>query len=368
MKDIINRIGSKNLIKLAIILIVVVICIVGFSLIYYNFFYQKSFEEIEAIMEQASKEYYSENENKLPKVIGESTEIDVNTLVNGDYMRSVADYLKNEDIACKASVRVTNVDNKYRFNPLLDCGRYHKYEFISDYIKKHTTIVTERDGLYQVGENLLFRGEKINNYVSFAGSKWRIIRIENNKLILIYSGRLERRIWDDRFNVERKGIYGINNYSLSRIRDYLGNLYNGKSFMQTNDKLLLSNFTLQAGKVGENDDDHSGDLAKSSPLSNQYIGLITVYDFMNASLDGSCKVASNQSCSNYNYLADYDYSYWTLTGNKDTTHEVFVVSSEDGLFLKSASSNAFVRPVIAISDDAIYVSGNGTKKKPYVFK
>ena len=72
MKDMIDRIGSKNLIKMGIIMIIVVICIVGFSLIYYNFFYRKSFAEIEAVMVEAAKEYYSENEDKLPKVMGGS--------------------------------------------------------------------------------------------------------------------------------------------------------------------------------------------------------------------------------------------------------------------------------------------------------
>ena len=131
MKDIISRIGSRNLIKMGIISIVVIICIVGFSLIYYNFFYRKSYKEIEDIMVEAAKQYYSENENRLPKTIGQSIEIKAETLISGDYMKSIAEYVKNEDIACKAVVNVTNVNNNYRFNPLLDCGRYYSYVKIS---------------------------------------------------------------------------------------------------------------------------------------------------------------------------------------------------------------------------------------------
>ena len=89
---------------------------------------------------------------------------------------------------------------------------------------------------------------------------------------------------------------------------------------------------------------------------------------MNASLDGNCKVASNQTCANYNFLSNYERNYWTLTGDKNTTYKVFKVFSDEGLSLATASSNAYIRPVVAISDDAIYVSGNGSSKNPYCFK
>ncbi len=368
MKDLIPKLDSKNLIKLGMIAIIVIICIVGFSLIYYNFFYRKSFEEIENIMTYAAKEYYAEHRKELPKVEGESVEVKSNTLVSGDYMKSISEYVKDEDIACKASVRVTNTNNKYRFNPLLDCGRYYKYEFINDYIKNNEKIVTEGEGLYQIGENFVYRGEKLNNYVKFANTNWQIIRIENNKLILIYNEKINSTIWDDRYNESKKSNVGINTYNVSRIKDYLDNIYKSSSLFKIEDKLLMSNYTLLAGKVGENDDDHNGELVKTTPITNQYIGLINVSDYMNASIDTNCKTISNNSCSNYNYLANYEYNYWTITADKDTTNKVFKYYADEGISLATASSSGYIRPVIAITNDAKYVSGDGTRKKPYVFK
>lgn len=368
MKDLFLKIGTKNLIRAGIAAIIVIICIVGFSLIYYNFFYRKSFEEIESIMVDAAKQYYSEHQKKLPKVVGESSEVKVSTLVSGDYMKSITDYVKNEDVACKASVKVTNTNNNYRFNPLLDCGRYYKYEYIIDHIKNNEKIVTESDGLYQIDEKLVYRGEKVKNYVRFANATWRIIRIENNKLVLIDSEKIKDVYWDNRYNSDKDSNVGINNYNVSRIRDYLEKLYKGNSLFTDSDKLLLSNYTLQVGKVGEEDDDRSGNLAKSSLLASQYIGLISINDFMNASLDSKCTIADSPNCGNYNYLANYDYNYWTMTADKNSTHKVFKFIFEEGTSLANASSIAYVRPVVAITSDAVYVSGNGTASKPYIFK
>ena len=372
MSDFIKKIGSKNLIKLGIFTIIIIICLIGFSLIYYNFLYKKSYEEIENIMVNAAKSYYSKNKDELPKTIGESTELKVSKLVSGEYMKSIQEYTKDEDIACKAIVNVTNVNNNYRFNPLLDCGRYHSYEFIVDKIKKEK-IVTEGAGLYQIDEDLVYKGEKINNYVKFAGKNWRIIRISQDKLYLVYNDELDnsdkiKTQWDDRYNVSRDTNVGINNYNVSRIKDNLIKLYKGTTLFDDEDKLLLSNFTLNIGKIGENEDDRKGTIAKSSTLSNQYIGLLSGYDFMISSLDKDCNKITNPACANYNYLSNYNYTYWTLTGNKDTTYEVYIYYEEEGLVLTRANSIGYIRPVISIAKDAIYVSGNGSTSNPYEFK
>ena len=155
MKETVTQVGSKSLIKMVIVLIVIIVGVILFSLIYYNFFYRKSYSEIENIMVEAAKEYYTDHKEHLPKTIGDTTEVKLSTLVSGDYMKSIAEYVKDEDVACKASVNVTNVNNNYRYNPLLDCGRYYDYEFMVDHIKDRQKIVTEKDGLYQMGEELV---------------------------------------------------------------------------------------------------------------------------------------------------------------------------------------------------------------------
>lgn len=372
MSEIINeyikKIGTKNLIIIGIVFISVITCAVIGSLIYYNFFYKKSFSEIEDIMINAAKSYYSKNKDELPENISESTQIEVSTLVSQEYMKSIADYTKDEDIACNASVNVTNINNTYRYTPLLDCGDDYKYETIINHIKENEPIVTEKEGLYQIDNDLIFRGEKLKNYVKFANHNWRIIKISDDKIYLILTDTLERTIWDDRYNSERNNNYGINDYSVSRIRDYVNKLYTGNSIFSDEDKLLLANFNLNIGKIGETDDGKSAELEQSNVIENQYIGLITVRDFMNASLDATCKTPENRSCTNYNFLSDYDYNFFTMTGDKDKSYNIYQASKTSGLYLTRASYKGYVRPVISITKDALYVSGNGTSKKPYIFK
>lgn len=368
MSEYIKKIGSKNLIIIGIVFIAIITCAVGGSLIYYNFFYKKSYNEIEDIMTTAAKNYYAKNKDELPKEIGESTEVKVSTLVSREYMKSIAEYVKNEDVACKATVNVTNVNNSYRYTPLLDCGNYYKYETVVNHIKEQEPIITEKEGLYEMNEELVFRGEKLNNYVSFASHKWRILKIANDKLYLIFDEKLEKKTWDDRYNEDRKNNVGINDYSLSRIRDYMNELYNGNSLFSTSDKLLLSNFNLNIGKVGENEDGKNIELERSSIIENQFVGLITIRDYMNASLDNNCTTAASPSCANYNFIVNYEYNFHTMTGDKNTSYYIYQIDGSNGAYTIRASSNGYVRPVIAIAKDAIYVSGNGTEKKPYKFK
>lgn len=368
MKEYIKKIGSRNLIIIGIVAISVITCIVGGSLIYYKFFYKKSFNEIEEIMVNAAKRYYSNNPKNLPKEIGESAEVKVSKLVSKEYMESIADYVKNEDVACKASVNVTNVNNTYRYVPLLDCGKYYKYETIVEHIKSNEPIVTEKEGLYEINEELIFKGEIINNYVSFAGHNWRIIKIVDNKLYLIFNDKLEKQAWDNRYNKDRKSNIGINDYGVSRIRNYLNDLYSSDKIFSKNDKLLLSNFNLNIGKVGETEDGRNIELEKTNIIENQFIGLITIRDYMNASLDTNCTTAASPSCSNYNFITNYEYNFHAMTADKNSSYYIYQLEETSGAYTTRASSNGYTRPVIAIAKDAIYVSGNGTSSKPYKFK
>lgn len=366
MDDLIKKIGTKNLITITITIVVIIICIVGGAIIYHNFFYKKSFSEIENIMTTAAKNYYTNHEKKLPNKFGQTNNINVSTLISGEYMQPISEYLKDDEILCKGSVNVTNNNGKYRYTPLLDCGKDYNYKTLLNYIQENEKIVTSGEGLYSLNEELVFRGEKINNYVKFNGQNWRIVKITNDKIILIYNDEPKKVIWDNRYNIEKLSNAGINNYLVSRIRDSINDLY--KNLFSAKNQLLLSNFNLEIGKVGENDNDKSGEIEKTTIVENQYIGLLPIYDYMNASLDTNCNSTTNPSCSNYNYLINYEYNWWTITGDKNTSFYVYQISGEEGAYTIKSSSNGYLRPIIAITPDALYVSGKGTINKPYTFR
>ena len=172
----------------------------------------------------------------------------------------------------------------------------------------------------------------------------------------------------NRYNNEKKSKIGINNYELSRARDYVNNLYKENTLFTDEEKLLISNYNLYIGKRSLNDEDKTGLTEKEKILENQYIGLLPAYDYINASIDPTCKSVNTESCNNYNYLATYDNSWWLLTGVKDNTYEAYKIEGGRTLYSSKSSTKARIKPVIALIKDTLYVSGDGSKEKPYKIK
>ena len=159
-----------------------------------------------------------------------------------------------------------------------------------------------------------------------------------------------------------------NPYPYINLADYLvlTSLYEGNSLINDNDKLLLASHNIEIGKRATSDTDKSGNLEKASLVERQFISLLPAYDFLNASLDSNCTTTTAVSCTNYNYLAKYKLSWWLATANAKNTHHIYKIDNSIGL--ANASSNAYVRPVIYLTKDAIYVSGDGSNENPYVVR
>ena len=86
-----------------------------------------------------------------------------------------------------------------------------------------------------------------------------------------------------------------------------------------------------------------------------------------ASLDSNCEKVRDGACQNYNYLSKYSGEWWTITPNAVDTHNVYQITR--GIINTSNSSiSKLVRASIYLNNDVIYVSGDGSKESPYVFK
>ena len=88
---------------------------------------------------------------------------------------------------------------------------------------------------------------------------------------------------------------------------------------------------------------------------------------MNASLDTNCTTGTSPSCVNYNYLSKYIYRWWTITATTLNTYNVYQISYGQPILI-SCSSSAYVRPVVHLAKDTVYVSGEGTVENPYIVK
>ena len=129
----------------------------------------------------------------------------------------------------------------------------------------------------------------------------------------------------------------------------------------------LVGYKLCVGKVDINQTVNNNTYECSKVIENTKIGLLTVSDYMSASTDSNCINPTSYSCKNYNYLVK-SASWWLVSASTSSTYETYIVSSF-GIIEKAKSSRvARVRPVIHLSSNTKYTSGNGTEQKPYVIK
>lgn len=368
MKDFIAGLDKKKAIYLIGGIVIIILIFFVFNIIGTKFFAKNSYTQIENVMKNAAIKYYNDNKDDLPKNNGDSEEIDDSTLSDKKYMKSMERLLNDKKKSCIGNVRVTNVNNNYKYTSILDCGDDYKTISFIDYLKENNEIVDNGDGMYSLNGNLVYRGENVNNYVSINGKTFRIIKIEEDEIVLILSDKLVSSNWDNRYNSEKKSKVGINEYGVSRIYEYLQELFEGEEFLTSENKLLLTSFNVSIGKRDITSTDKSGDVENAEVYENQFIGLIPVYDFLNASLDSNCVSTNSTACVNYNYLVNFDRSYWTSTGDVNTTHKVYKIDTGLGVELSNASTSALIQPVIHISNDAMYVSGDGSLNSPYEIK
>ena len=358
--------NKKMIITVVVFFVVIIVLLFGGAFIYNKLNSKQTFSEVETNMKNAAIKYYEKASDELPTENNETTVVSDPELVNSELMKSVNKQLGADGYTCSGKVVVTNVNGNYRYNPILDCGNEYTTTKFIDYINNNVGTVESGNGLYNMNNELVFRGDNVNNYITISNKNYRIVKITEEHVVAIYTEKLESIKWDDRYNIDEDSKFGINDYSVSRIRDYLNELYEGNTLLSNKDKLLVTSYDVKIGKRNSKDTDKSGSLESSVILEDQYIGLLPVYDYLNASLDANCTSTTSESCLNYNYLAKYRYNWWTGTANNDNTSKVFIVS--DRIATVHANSSAYVRPVLYLASDVIYVSGDGSQESPYVIK
>lgn len=324
-----------------------------------------SFDKVEQQMQDAAKAYYKDRVSELPGNNGGQVEVDALTLKEAGKIKDLSKITKKGAV-CTGKVVVEKNGDYYLYTPYLDCGETYKTISLTDKIKSDNPVVTEKDGLYQIGDNLVFRGENVNNYVSFAGKKWRIIRINNDgTLRLLQDDITYTGVWDDRYNINKQGNTGINDYMISRLKDGLERIYTEESIFNDTSKSKIAFKNLCIGKRYEDETNNTGSVECATVAENMPVGLMQVNEYMVASLDKNCVYSYDTQCSNYNYLANYTKTTWTLTADAANTHKAYKFNGY-GYTSSTASGETGLRLVIYLSGNLKYTSGNGTIDNPYV--
>lgn len=358
-----NKLYKMIAIVIGVVLIFVIIILVVMLLMGGR---SSNFSQLEEKIVSAGKKYYNEHSELLPKNVGESSEVDAAVLAENKYMKSI-DKLSPKGSTCSGKLVVKNVSNNYFYQAFVNCGDSYSTISIGDYIKAHESTVDIGTGLYQNNGSYIFRGEEPNNYIEFADRIYRIVKInEDSTLDVIATEKKTRVSWDDRYNQDRKGNEGINDYSVSRVRDYLLEYINSDDFSD-DDRSMLEPFSVCIGKVGDGSLNIYGEECNST-LDNQIIGLLPVSSFSYASLDSNCTSVTSGSCANYNYLSKTTYNWWTSTADSESSHRVYSINGSSSAYLSRAASYGNPREVLRITSNAVYVEGNGTETNPYVIK
>ena len=252
-------------------------------------------------------------------------------------------------------------------------GPHEEITKLSTVVIKNNDIAESGYGLYKLNNDYVFRGEVVDNFVQLDAKLWRIVKVNPDDTVTLVLANVAGTTYpyDDRYNVDSDYESGINNYSKSRIRESLDTIYNYTNeeeehyMLSAKDKEKLTSFELCIGKVKSNDIIHNNSLECSQKITSK-IGLLTVSDYMNASIDGGCTTPISQSCQNYNYLSS-GYSYWLMIANSEDSYSAFEVSG--GVINNSYTSKYYgIRPVITLSANTGFAGGSGTEQDPYTVK
>ncbi len=324
-----------------------------------------TYQELETKLARAAYEYLQEYPNELPTE-GKTTILSASTLIENKKIKELKKYVK--DATCTANVQISYEESSYDYQAYLTCDTY-KTENLLDVIKAKTDKSQTGDGLYEINNELVFRGENPNNYVSFADELWRIVKIDkDNRIKIILTETKDTDIygtWDNRYNSEKQSTYGINNYALSRALLKTNEIYTSK--YESLNK-YLTKYDLCVGKRLEESVEKNGSLECSETIKEQMIGLLPAYDFMNASLDGLCTTITSRECQNYNYLVNMKNKWWTMTADLKDTYSAFGISYSGVANSDYTSSNSILRYVLALNGRVLYESGEGTQENPYVIR
>ncbi len=331
----------------------------------------KSYEEIEKELKNAAIEYYKVQSGLLPREEGETVTVKAKTLADAGFMKPLSELRKNE--SCSGRVEVTKIKDNIVYTPYLDCGdNYTTKELYKAILEQG--IVTTGAGLYDMNGEKVYRGDDVNNYVSLDKQVFRIVKVTSDNKILLILNEIDSTMssyYDDRYNPIKQFNSGFNDYKISRIYTYLDNLYNGKGEIQLlsdNDKEKLTPFNLCIGKRTPTEIVNNNTVECSDVLENQMIGLLTVSDYINASLDTNCKATTDKSCQNYNYLELKNIDWWLVTGNSLNNYESYIVKMSGYIDETTTSSYKKIRPVIMLNNNVMIKSGDGSVSNPFILK
>lgn len=358
---------KKVLYKMAIILGIIIVIIMIIAIISSIGGKRLSYKKLESKLKSSAIKYYEANSEELPRTEGGIVTLTSETMTAHGFMKDISK-IEPKGANCSGSVNVVKNGEEYLYFPILKCGEKYSTKTLSDAILINENIVASGSGLYKDSNGYIFKGDNINNFVRLDNKRWAIMSIDNDgyvKLIATESHQKGSSTWDDRYNVDDKSYTGINNYSLSRIKETLLGYEKDETILSNDLKALVARKKWCIGKRSKSNISINNNEECNELSSEQMFGLPSISDMYSASIDPNCNTINDLSCGNYNYLSSYGISSWTFTGISETTSRVYYLASTSVVEQK-ASAIKTVTPVIYLSKFAMYSSGDGSFESPYL--
>lgn len=330
-----------------------------------------TYDKLQEKMLNVAKKYYEENEKELPSQDKDTRSYTLKKMISDEKIQELTELFNDENIKCDGNVTVTNNNGHFVYTPYLTCGKDYQTTYLKNKIVENS-LVESGPGLYETADEYIFRGDVKNNYVSFSGKTFRIIRInEDGTIRLIDNDGISEVVWDSKYNTNVQDSRGVNDYIVSEnlyanIKTVSDNYYNNNKVWSDDARSYITTQTLCIGKRSKSDITKDGSAECSLKLENQLFGSLAIYEYLQASLDVNCNSTMASACTNYNWFTSIPSSFWTATANVQTTDNVYTLYKKPQSSLCNSYSHLNV--VFNINNNVVYVSGDGTKNDPYVFK
>jgi len=252
----------------------------------------------------------------------------------------------------KRKLSIQKIFNVVSFVFLLTCCIFYGGRFIKLYLENKEKVVFEantlaknlkenNNNLKKINNEYYFTGEVNNNYVSYSGILWRVVKIGENNVITLIS---DNSLTSLAFGKDKS-------YEESYINSWLNENENELSgILETNLNSKVG-YLKQADLCTDKIDSINGNLCNN--ISNEYfITLLSVNDYINIG-------ASNSFINN----SEYFYLSNTTSDNK-----VWYVNSSGKVDTSDGNDIYGVKPVIKFKENLNLVSGNGSKENPYIIE
>ena len=323
---------------------------------------KQSYSQLEKKLQVAAEKYF-EKTDLLPTVEGATAVVSSDILIDSGYLKKFEEMTDAKN--CSGQVTVQKSNNQYNYLTLLTCEGYKTQTIRDEIISK---VVTSGEGVYEMNNEYIYRGEKVNNYVFFADRLWRIIKITDDGYLKLISEEEEEDeyLWDNRYNKSTDSYDGINNYEKSRLREQITKRYDSGKLIPSSSKKKVVAKNICVGKRDKNNLSINSNEECEEELYGQYIDLIGLTDIAKASIDPDCNNIRSKSCSNYNYFRNFFHGSWSLIGVKNSTSQIYYVTSTSAS-ITVGDDDEPIYLVIYVNSNEKLKSGDGSKDSPYTF-